>query len=57
MKNIINKNNKGQLHGHQEWYYYRDLYYKCFYNNGVIVDYEEYYNYYNGKLRFKRFYI
>ncbi len=58
MKNIINKNNKGQLHGHQEWYYFNGkLLYKFFCYNDIEVDYEECYNCYNGKLARKTFYI
>ncbi len=58
MRNIINKNNKFQLHGYQEWYYSNGkLCYKCFFNkNGIKVDYEEFYLF-NGKLTDKSFYI
>ncbi len=55
MKDIINKNSKGQHHGYQEWYSGGKLFYKGFYNNGVDVDYEEFYNI-NFKL-IKSFYI
>ncbi len=57
MKEIMNRNNKFQLHGYQEWYYINGvLYLKGFYNNDIVVDYEElYYN--NGELENKNFYI
>ncbi len=55
MKEIINKNDKGELHGYQEWYWCGELSFKGFYNNNIIVDYEEEYNY-SGKLE-KSFYI
>ncbi len=56
MKEIINKNNKGELHGYQEWYYSNgELYYKGFYNNGIRFAYEEE-GYYNCKLK-KSFHI
>ncbi len=56
MKDIINKNYKGKLHGYQEWYGYNaKLHGKCFFNNGIRVDYEEWY-YSNGRLK-KTFYI
>ncbi len=55
MKTIRNINNKFQLHGYQEWYCCGDLGHKCFFNNGIPVDYEEEYNS-NGSLK-KSFYI
>jgi antitoxin component YwqK of YwqJK toxin-antitoxin module len=56
MKDIINLNSKGKLHGYQEQYCPDGkLYFKGFYNNGIQVDYEEFYNY-NSKLE-KGFYI
>ncbi len=56
MKNISNYNNKGELHGYQERYWLNGkLISKCFYNNGIQVDYDEFYNY-NSKLE-KAFYI
>ncbi len=55
MKEIINKNSKGQWHGYQEWYTRGKLCFKGFYNNNIKVDYEEFY-YYSGKLE-KCFYI
>ncbi len=57
MIGIVNKNNKGQLHGYQEWYTGGKLYLKGFWYNGKLDDYEEwYYYYYGGKLK-KTFYI
>ncbi len=57
MKDIINENNKGQCHGYKEWYYPNgQLRYKGFYNNGIRVDYEEFYYWVSRKLR-KSFYI
>jgi antitoxin component YwqK of YwqJK toxin-antitoxin module len=45
MKEITNRNSKGLLHGYQERYYSNGkLGYKCFYNNGKLDDYEEFYN-------------
>ncbi len=56
MRDIRNKNNKGQRHGYQEIYWSNDkLGYKCFYNNGKLIDYDEFY-YSNGELK-KSFYI
>ncbi len=55
MKSIINKNDKGQWHGYQEWYFDGKLYFKGFFNNDIEVDYEELY-YSNGKLEIN-FYI
>ncbi len=43
MKNITNKNDKGQWDGYQEYYWSNgDLIVKCFFNNGVLVDYQEF---------------
>ncbi len=56
MKDIINTNSKGQRHGYIEWYFNGKLSYKCFYNNDIEVDYEEFYYWYSGKLK-KSFYI
>ncbi len=55
MKDIINRNNKGQLHGYQERYAGGKLRFKGFYNNGILVDYEEWYLF-GGELE-KSFYI
>ncbi len=58
MKDITNINDRGEFHGYQEAYWSNgDLSYKCFYNNGIEVDYEELYYYSNGKLRVKTFNI
>ncbi len=44
MKSIINRNDKGKLHGYQEWYWPNGkLYFKSFYNNNLPVDYQECY--------------
>jgi hypothetical protein len=42
-KEIVNKNDKGQLHGYQEWYLYKNnkLWYRCNYKNGQRVGYYE----------------
>ncbi len=62
MKSIINKNDKGLLHGYQEWYYTNGkLWVKCFYNNGIRIGYREEHhpfnhNPFNHKLE-KSFYI
>ncbi len=47
MRDIINKNDKGELHGYQEYYYWYngELYYKGFFNNGIRIDYQEWYWY------------
>ncbi len=56
MKNIINYNNKGQRHGYQQIYWSCGVYRKCFYNNGVQIDYEEFY-WGDGELERKTFRI
>ncbi len=57
MKEIENINNKGEYHGYQEWYFFNgQLMCKCFFNNGIKVNYQEYYEHINGNLE-KRFYI
>ncbi len=57
MKEIINRNSKGQHHGYQEGYYSNgNLWVKCFHNNGILVDYQEFY-YTNGNLKTKTFHI
>ncbi len=56
MKDIINKNDKGKLHGYQERYANGKLGIKCFYNNDIPVDYQEFY-WDDGKLENKNFYI
>ncbi len=55
MKGIENINSEGQYHGYQEWCTRGMLWVKCFFNNGIPVDYEEEYNS-NGSLK-KSFYI
>ncbi len=56
MRDIRNYNDKGQYHGYQERYYINGkLWYKCFCNNDIEVDYEEHY-WSIGKLT-KCFYI
>ncbi len=57
MKDIRNYNSKGQLHGHQERYWIGDkVWLKCFFNNGIQIDYEEHY-WLNGELQVKIFHI
>ncbi len=57
MKDITNRDYKGQLHGYQEWYYSNgNLVLKCYYNNYIEVDYEERYRL-NGELKVKNFHI
>ncbi len=58
MKGITNRNDKGLYHGYIELYW-RDgeLRFKCFFNNGIKVDYQEYYSWHNGKLKSKIFHI
>jgi len=58
IKNKKPRNDKGQPHGLWEWYWTNgDLADKCFYLNGKEVGYEEWYDYYNGKLIKKRYHI
>jgi len=56
-KDIEPINNKGERHGLWETYSYGKLWYKRFYHNGKLVGYEEWYDYYNGKLIKKRYHI
>ncbi len=58
MRNIGNYNDKGKLHGYLEQYWSDGtLIIKCFCNNGVFLDYQEWYNHsVNYKLT-KTFYI
>ena len=44
-KDIIPRNSKGEPHGYVEKYIINKLWYKCFYENGLEVGYEEYYIY------------
>ncbi len=55
MKDIKNLNSKGQWHGYQEWYFEGKLYFKGFFYNGELIDYDEIY-YSNGELK-KIFFI
>ncbi len=57
MKDITNRNDKGQRHGYQEQYFSNgNLGFKCLYNNGIRVDYVEWYHL-KGKLACKTFHI
>ncbi len=56
-KDITNRNSKGKYHGYQEWYLVGNLWYKCFYNNGVDIDYAEGYCFGGGELKNKSFHI
>jgi len=45
---VLPRNTKDQPHGY--WEIYRSdgyLMYKCIYNNGKVIGYQEIYNYYN----------
>ena len=55
-KGITPINTKGEQHGYWGYYYKGNLIYKCFYQNGKEVGYEE--SYWNsGKLGRKKYYI
>ena len=42
MKDITNKNNKGELHGYQEWYHHNHtIWLRGNVKNGVEIGYEE----------------
>ena len=56
MKDIRNKNSKGQFHGYQELYIVDNLYYRFNANNAMEDGYEEGYNF-NNKIGLLRFYI
>ena len=57
-KNITPLNNKGEPHGLWEWYYrIGELMCKRFYQNGKRVGYSELYDYHNGKLTEKKYYL
>ena len=45
MKDIINYNNKGQLHGYYERYYYSVLTIRSTMKNNRCIGYEEYHRY------------
>jgi hypothetical protein len=51
-KSIKPRNKKGQRHGYWEVYFAGTLMFKCFYQNGERVGYEEWYD---GKLKEKRY--
>ncbi len=53
MKSVINKNDKGQLHGYQEWYLDGVLYLKGFHFNNKNIDYREYLKLGESKKGFK----
>ena len=42
-KDIINKNDKRQWHGYQEWYVNNKLWFRCNYKNDKINGYIEWY--------------
>ena len=42
MKDIRNKNSRGQSHGYQEWYGYHELIYRGNYKNNERIGYAEY---------------
>ena len=44
-KDIKNYNNKGQLHGYQEWYVNNKIYYRGIRKNNKPIGYEEYHRY------------
>ena len=52
------RNNKGQKHGVWGRYWYRgNLLFKSFFHNNRRVGYSEWCDYYNGKLKEKKYYI
>ena len=58
MKNITPRNDKGKKHGY--WESYRtngSVYYKCFFNNGKVVGYSEFYWMNGNELTNKKYYI
>jgi len=58
IKDIKTYNAKGQAHGYWESYWFDDyLMYKCIFNNGKEIGYEEYYGSPSGKIKFKTFYL
>ena len=66
MNNVIDKdmkplNSKGQRHGLWEFYWTdNNLSYRCVYQNGKEIGYEELYNWawdYKGKINKKKYYI
>jgi len=56
-KDISPKNAKGQKHGYCEEYLSNgNLFFKCVYHNGKRIGYEEWYDYFDGKLT-KSYYL
>jgi hypothetical protein len=55
-KDIRPRNDKKQPHGYWEVYGSHRLYYKCFYHNGKLIGYREFYPYSTSKVE-KRFHI
>ena len=49
-------NNKSQKHGYWEYYFDGELWFKCFYQNGKLVGYGEFYSI-SGKSRCEQYYI
>jgi len=58
-KDITPLNDKRQAHGYWEVYStgYTYLWYKGFFHNGKEVGYGEIFNYFNGKLNRKEYYV
>ena len=57
INNITPFNDKKQAHGYWEMYNYNgELWYKCFFQNGEIVGYEEF-KHFNGKLYEKKYHV
>ena len=57
-KNITPRNDKNQRHGYWEWYQYDyTLWYKCYYVNGKLVGYNEYYHNFTETKVELRFYV
>jgi len=55
-EDITPYNDKNQPHGYWEWYWGGNLWYRCFYDNGEVVGYEENYNS-DSKLTIKNYYL
>jgi len=57
-EDITQYNDKGQPHGLWESYFSTGkLYYKCTYNNGELVGYEEYYDYFRDNKLTKNYHL
>ena len=57
-KNITPRNENGQRHGYWKVYWTNgSITYKCFFNNGKYVGYEELYGYDNNELNYKTYFI